>query len=89
MEREQVEEIKRHFGAVAEALRSDLRQVAEGHTVIRHEIPEFRNDVRDEFAEVRSLLRLSFSQSDQRITTLESELISLRARFERLESGRV
>jgi hypothetical protein len=69
MEREQIEEIKRHFGVVAEALRDDIRQVAEGHSVIRHEMQEFRNEVRDEFREVRSLLRLSFSQLDQRVAT--------------------
>jgi predicted RNase H-like nuclease (RuvC/YqgF family) len=89
MEREQIEEIKRHFGVVAEALRDDIRQVAEGHSVIRHEMQEFRNEVREEFREVRSVLRLSFSQLDQRIATLESELTDLKARVERLESGRV
>ncbi len=45
----QVEEIKRHFGVVAEALRSDIRQVAEGHSGIRHELQEIRDEFRDEF----------------------------------------
>jgi hypothetical protein len=54
VEREQVEEIKRHFGIVAAALRSDLRQVAEGHSVIRHELQEFRSEVWDEFQEMRA-----------------------------------
>ena len=72
MEQEQLEEIKRHFGVIAEALRSDVRQVAEGHAVIRHELQEFRAQVRDEFREVRALLRLSFAQLDQRISRLES-----------------
>lgn len=30
----QLEEIKRHVGVVAEALRSDIRQIAEGHSGI-------------------------------------------------------
>jgi len=72
VEQEQVEEIKRHFGVIAEALRSDVRQVAEGHAVIRRELQEFRGEVRDEFREVRALLRLSFAQLDQRISRLES-----------------
>jgi len=72
VEQEQLEEIKRHFGVIAEALRSDVRQVAEGHAVIRHELQEFRAQVRDEFREVRALLRLSFAQLDQRISRLES-----------------
>jgi hypothetical protein len=73
VEQEQVEEIKRHFGVIAEALRGDVRQVAEGHTVIRRELQEFRGEVRDEFQEVRALLRLSFAQLDQRIRTLEAK----------------
>jgi len=54
----QVEEIKRHFGVVAAALHSDIRQIAEGHSGIRHELQE----IRDEFKEMRALMRLSFSQ---------------------------
>lgn len=89
MEREQIEEIKRHFGVVAEALRSDLQQVAEGHSIVRREIQSLREEVRDEFREMRALIRLSFSQLDQRIGTLESELTALKARMDRLEAGRV
>lgn len=66
----QVEEIKRHFGVVAEALRSDIRQIAEGHSGIRRELQEIRDEFRDEFKEMRALMRLSFSQLDQRIRTL-------------------
>lgn len=64
----QVEEIKRHFRVVTEALRSDSRQVAEGHSGIRREVQEMR----DEFREMRALMRLSFSQLDERIRTLET-----------------
>jgi len=69
MNAEQMEEIKRHFGVVAEALRSDIRQIAEGHATIRHELQEHRGEIRDEFKEMRALLRLSFSQLDQRTWT--------------------
>ena len=62
-----IEEIKRHFGVVAEALRSDIQQIAEGHAVIRHELQAMRNEFRDEFKEMRALMRLSFSQLDQRL----------------------
>lgn len=58
----QVEEIKRHFGVVAEALRSDIRQIPEGHSGIRHELQEIRDEFRDEFKEMRAMMRLSFSQ---------------------------
>jgi len=52
MEKSEMEEIKRHFGVVAEGLRSEIRQVAEGHDAIREEIKRFREEVREEFKEV-------------------------------------
>ncbi len=64
MNAEQMEEIKRHFGEVAESLRSDIRQIAEGHATIRHELQEHRGEIRDEFKEILTPLRLSFSQLD-------------------------
>ena len=88
MEDKQVEEIKRHFGVVAEALRGDVRQIAEGHSVLRHEIQEMRKEFRDEFKEMRALMRLSFAQLDQRIGTLEAELSSLKSRVDGLEASR-
>lgn len=87
MSNEEMEEIKRHFGVVAESLRSDIRQIAEGHAVIRHELESRREEVRDEFKETRALMKLSFSQLDQRIDTLESDVSSLKSHVDRLESG--
>ena len=88
MNAEQMEEIKRHFGVVAEALRSDIRQIAEGHSTIRHELQDLRSEFRDEFKEMRALMRLSFSQLDQRIRSLESDISTLKARMDRLETSR-
>jgi hypothetical protein len=88
MNSEQMEEIKRYFGVVAESLRSDIRQIAEGHATIRHELQRQRDEFRDEFKEMRALLRLSFSQLDQRIQTLESDMVALKSRMDRLEAGR-
>src|SRR5262245_7536650 len=88
MSKEKMEEIKRHFGVVAESLRSDIRQIAEGHAVIRHELQSQREELRGEFNETRALMRLSFSQLDQRILMLESDVTSLKSRVDRLESSR-
>ena len=55
---DQLEEIKRHFGVVVEALRSDIRQIAEGHAVVRHELQEMRNEFRDEFKTMRMFVQL-------------------------------
>jgi hypothetical protein len=65
MNAEQMEEIKRHFGVVTESLRSDTRQIAQSHVTIRHELQDLRGEFRNEFKEMRALIRLSFSQLDQ------------------------
>lgn len=83
-----MEEIKRHFGVVAESLRSDIRQIAEGHDVIRHELQHQREELREEFKETKALTRYSFSQLDQRIHTLESDVSDLKSRVDRVESSR-
>ena len=88
MNTDQMEEIKRHFGVIAESLRSDIRQIAEGHVTIRHELQEHREEIRDEFKEMRALMRLSFSQLDQRIRTLESDITALKSRMDRFETSR-
>jgi hypothetical protein len=54
MDRETVEEIKRHFGVVAEDLRGDIRALAEGQSEIRREMDAFRSEVSREFEETRS-----------------------------------
>ena len=83
-----MEEIKRHCGVIAESLRGDIRQIAEGHAVIRHELQNQREELRGEFIETRALMRRSFSQLDQRILTLDSDVTSLKNRMDRLESSR-
>ena len=65
MSNEEIEEIKRHFGVVAESLRGDIRQIAEGHAVIRDELEIQREELRGEFKETRALIKVSFSQLDQ------------------------
>ena len=87
MNAEQMEEIKRHFGVVAKSLRSDIRQIAEGHATIRHELQEHRGEIRDEFKEMRALMRLSFSQLDQRSPALGSDVTTLKTRMDRFETG--
>ena len=52
MNAEDMERLKRHFSVVAEGLRHDLQQVAEGHQVILTEVQQFREDVKEEFKEV-------------------------------------
>ena len=90
MDRETVDEIKRHFGIVVEDVRSDVRAVAEGLDSLRTEMhAEFRavrGDTARESEETRALIRLSYGELDRRVRDLESEVASLRTRLERVES---
>lgn len=85
MSSEETEEIKRYFGVVAEGLRHDIQQVAEGHEMVLTQVKEFRKEVREEFREVRSVIKFSFAELDQRIGTLENEMLTMKKRLEQIE----
>lgn len=61
MDANTVEEIKRHFGVVAEGLRSDIRAVAEGQLALREEltgrIDDLEHEMRTQFEEVKAMIR--------------------------------
>ena len=78
-------ETRRHFDVVAEDLTSKISLVAEGYDVLRRELQEFRGEVQVEFKELRSLVKFSYAELDRRISTLEEDFTSLKARLERLE----
>jgi len=52
-------ETRRHFDVASEAVRADVRLVAEGMTAVRTELQQLRREVADEFTELRSMIRLS------------------------------
>ncbi len=85
MDRETTDEIKRHFNVVAEALRSEIRTVAEAQLATNERLDRIEARMAEEFAEVRAMIRLSFGELDRRISSLEADVSSLRARLERLE----
>lgn len=85
MDRESIDEIKRHFGVVAEDLRSAVAAVAEGHRETQERITRLEGKIDNQFEETRALLRLSYGELDRRVRGLESDLADLRARLERVE----
>jgi len=89
MDRQETEEIKRHLGVVADGLRSEIRLVAEGleglRSEFRHEIGEFRKEVRAEFKEVRALIRFSYTELDERLKTVERDVLLLKTRLDEIE----
>ena len=60
MNKEEMEEIKRYFGVVAEGLRNEIRQVAEGHQVIRNEIQALREENEEAHREILSAIKFSY-----------------------------
>ena len=85
MDRETVEEIKRHFGVIAQDLRGGIRAVAEGQQGTRRGMDSFRADVERRFEETLSLIRLSHGELGRRVRSLEAESAELGTRLERVE----
>jgi len=81
------DELHRYFGVIAEDLRSDIQQVAEGVSSVSERLDRFQVEVAREFSEVRAMIPLSYSQLDRRLRTLEDSLESLQSRVLRLESA--
>lgn len=70
MDRETVDEIKRHFGVVSEQIRSDVRVVAEALDPLRTDVERRFEEVGHEFEETRALIRLSHTELDRRVRTI-------------------
>ena len=91
MDKQAVDEIKQHFGIVAEGLESKIELIAEGHALLRAEmktsIDEFRSEVRESFGDMRSMIKLSYAEIDTRIGNLERDLADLKARVESVEAA--
>ena len=90
MDRETAEEIKRHFGVVADGLRYEIRIVAEGLTAFREESRRdheaLGQEMRSEFGEVKAMIRFSHAELDRRVRGLEAEMADVRARLEKVEA---
>ena len=86
MKKGEVEEIKRHFDVVAESLEHKIQFIAEGITTVDNKLEHFRQEVKEEFNETKSMIKFSFAELDRRITAIESEVTSLKRRLDHLEA---
>jgi predicted RNase H-like nuclease (RuvC/YqgF family) len=91
--RAQQAETRRHMGVLVEAARDDIRQVAEGLVGVEgrlgnveHRLDRFEQKVETEFTETRAMIRVSYTQLDERIQSLEHNYATLNDRVARLES---
>ena len=154
MDKQAVDEIKQHFGIVAEGLESKIELIAEGHALLRAEmkagigevrndvgelrsevdvvrsevgglrsevgvlrsdvgnlssevdvvksevgglrsevselrsdVGSFRTEVKQDFSDVRSMIKLSYAEIDTRIGNLERDLADLKARVKSVEAA--
>ena len=83
---EKFEESKRHFGVVADDLRSQTQTVAESVGVLDRKIDRVDERLSGELSEIKSMIPISFKQLDGRIRSLETDNSDLQSRVERLES---
>jgi phage shock protein A len=90
-----IDETRRHTGVLVEAVRDDIRQVAEGLVGVEgrlgnveQHLDRFELKVEAEFAETRAAIRFSYAQLERRIQELEGNYASVNERLTRLESGR-
>lgn len=82
------EDTRRHFDVVAEALRGDIRAVAEGHLGLGRQLQALREENDAAHREILSAIKFSYAEIDRRISLLESQISGLEARVNRLESAR-
>jgi len=79
-------ETRRHFDAVAEGLRGQMRLLAEGVATLDEKLNRFREEVAGELQEMKTMIRISYAELDRRIQELESNYAALNERVERLEA---
>jgi len=72
---DRLEEKVRHNGVEIEALRGDIRQVAEGVAGANERLDSFREVVAVEFKEVRASIRAPFENLDGRVRVLETKVL--------------
>ena len=91
--RAQQAETRRHMGVLVEAVRDDIRQVAEGLVGVEGRLgnveqrfDRFEQKVEAEFAETRAAIRFSYAQLERRIQELEGNYASVNERLTCLES---
>ena len=70
MTHEEMEEVKRHFGVVADGLRSDIRLVAEGHAALDLKFDTMRGGV--------SALDLKFDTMHQEVSATDLKFDTMR-----------
>ncbi len=88
--RAEVTDVKRYFGVVAEGLESRIQLLAEGQAQLDEKFERrftaLEDRMEEQFEETRAMIRLSYTELDRRMRTLEACQADLESRVERLEA---
>jgi chaperonin cofactor prefoldin len=82
---ERFEEAKRYFGVVAEGLVDQVRQVAEGHSLLIEGQCRLESKLEEVKQELGAMIRFSYAELDRRMSSLELQVSELDRRLRRLE----
>ncbi|HEX7807487.1 MAG TPA: hypothetical protein VF608_02140 [Thermoanaerobaculia bacterium] len=80
-------ETRRHFDVVAGRLESKMEVIADGVVAANRRIQSAEAEMREEFAEVKSMIKFSHQDLDKRLRSLEETVSDLQSRVERLEAA--
>ena len=84
-------ETRRHFDVSNEAMRHEIRLLAEGLASlgerVSREIGRLDEKMDQGFANTQAMIRFSHAELDKRVRTMEGELNELRSRVDRLEAA--
>jgi hypothetical protein len=80
-------ETRRHFDMVAEEMRHHVQLSLEGAIANGAKIDQLAAQMKEEFIELGSMIRISYTQLDRRLRTLEETVLGLLTRVDRLESA--
>ena len=87
---EKAVENRRHFEVVAEGLRSDIQQIAEGHQVLLNGQNRIEARLLERVDEVErelgAMIKFSYADLDRRIHHLEDTVSTLASRIEHIEA---
>lgn len=74
-------EMRRQFEIVAERIDSTVQTVAEGVAANQELVDRMRREMTGEFEETRSMIRLSYTELDRRLRSLESRVDHIESRL--------
>ena len=70
---EQMAEMGRYFGVIADGILGEIRRVAEGHDAILREIREFRDETAAAHQDLKASIMFVSGDLDRRVRILEGE----------------